>query len=118
MSKIYVAINYRVNQKSKVQNVVDAYIATAGVEITDLTIERYWKEADQMQATFFITLGPMSREEKTFKVLTLANMLAKTTQYRWTFVGPHVNKDLTFGCILQNDRDDDPLVWANIELED
>jgi hypothetical protein len=118
MSKIYFTINYKTNQKSKVQNFVDDYTSKAEIEIQEVKIERYWKNEDQMQATFFTTLDSISREEKTFKILTMANILATTTRHRWIFVGPHDSEKLTFGCILQNDKDDEPLTWANIELED
>ena len=118
MSIIHFTINYRTNQKQKVQDLVDDYKSKAGIEIHDLRIERYWKEEDQMQATFFANTNLIGKEEKTFDILRMANILATTKQHRWTFNGPHENEQLTFGCILNNNNKDEPLTWANIELED
>jgi hypothetical protein len=111
-------INYRTDQKEKIENFVDDYSSKAGIEIKDLKIERYWKEKDQMQATFFTTTDSIQAEEKTFQILRMANILATTKRNRWTFNGPHDNGQLTFSCIFNSDNTEEPLTWANIELED
>lgn len=118
MSIIRFTFNYRTDQKQKVQDFVDDYISKAGIEIHELKIERYWKEGDQMQATFSTRVDSIRSEEKTFRILKMANLLATTKRGRWTFNGPHENGHLTFGCIFNNDNEDEPLRWANIELED
>jgi hypothetical protein len=117
MTRIHFTINYRTNDKQKAQDFVDEYRQKAGIEIEELTIERYWKEKDQMQAVFFTRIASTRVEEKTFAILRLANVLAKS-RYRWTFNGPYENEQLTFACIFNNDNKDEPLTWANIELED
>lgn len=118
MSIIRFTINYRTNQKQKVQDFVDDYKSKAGIEIQELKIQKYWKEEDQMQATFFTTVDLIRSEEKTFRILEMANLLATTKRHRWTFNGPHENGQLIFGCIFNNDSKDEPVTCANIELED
>ena len=118
MSIIQFTINYRTNQRQKLQDFVDDYKLRAGIEIQDLKIEKYWKEEDQMQATFFTRVDSIRSEEKTFRVLKMANVLVTTKRHRWTFNGPHESGQLIFGCIFNNDNKDEPVTWANIELED
>lgn len=118
MSIIQFTINYRTNQKQKVQAFVDDYKLKVGIEIQELKIEKYWKEEDQMQATFFTRVDSISNEEKIFKILKMANLLATTKRNRWTFNGPHESGQLIFGCIFNNDSKDEPVTWANIDLED
>jgi len=118
MSTIQFTINYRTNQEQKVHDFLDNYVLKAGIEIQDLKIERYWKEKDQMQATFLAKTDSIRSEEKTFEILKLANVLASTNRHHWTFNGPYENGGLTFGCLFNNDNKDEPLTWANIELED
>ena len=118
MSTIHFTIHYRTNQKQKVQGFIDQYSVQCGIEIHDLKIERYWKGKDQLQASFFITTKLTQREEKIFQILALANMLATTTQHSWTFNGPHENGQLVFECIFNNTKEDQPLRWAHIALED
>lgn len=118
MSIIQFTINYRTNQKHKVQDFVDDYKSKVGIEIEELKIEEYWKEEDEMQATFLTRINSIRNEEKVFEILKMANALATTKRHRWTFNGPHESGQLIFGCILNNDNKDEPVTWANIELED
>jgi hypothetical protein len=118
MSIIRFTINYRTTQQKKLEDFVDSYRLRVGIEIQELKIECYWKEAAQMQATFFTTTDLIRSEEKVFQILTMANILSTTDRHRWTFNGPHENGELIFGCILNNDIKDEPLTWACIELED
>lgn len=118
MSIIQFTINYRTNKKQKVQDFIDDYKSKAGIEIQELKIEKYWKEEDQMQATFFTRVDSIRNEEKTFTILKIANILATSKRHGWTFNGPHDSGQLTFGCIFNNDSKDEPVTWANIELED
>jgi len=89
MSIIHFTINFRTNQKHKVQDFVDDYKSKSGIEILELKIEKYWKEEDQIQATFFTKIDLTRSEEKTFEILKMANNLATTRHHCWTFNGPH-----------------------------
>jgi hypothetical protein len=117
MSKIYFRFNYRTDQKRKVEDFIADYKLKAGIEIEELKIERYWKEKDQMQATFMLQPALTGKEETIFLILKLANILG-TSKFRWTFNGPQENEHLSFSCIFNNDNHDEPLTWANIELGD
>ncbi len=118
MSIIQFTIHYRTDQRKKVQDFVDDYKSKTGIEIEELKIEKYWKEENQTQATFFTRIDLIRNEEKTFEILKLANVLATTKRHHWTFNGPHESGQLTFSCILNNDTKDEHVTWANIELED
>ena len=118
MSTIYFTVNYRSGKKNKVEDFIQAYVSKAGIQIEELKIEIYWKDKNYMQATFSMKIESSRKEDKTFQILELANILAPSQRHQWTFNGPHENGELTFSCVLNNDSKDQPVAWASIELED
>ncbi len=117
MGIIRYKINYEVKEKRKFEQFLEQYQEEIGYNLEELKIERYWKIEEQFQATFLIKTESSEKEKRVYETLILANKLVNTVDYNLKVYGPHDNGFLTFRCFVNNEKDDQPLKWAWLEIE-
>ena len=117
MKTINFRINYEVKFKQKFERFIALYAIEIQQELRQLIIEPYHKFEHQFQATFNIEIEETDEEKIIYQILRLANHLYNSGSHKWTFKGPQiVNDELQFECILNNEVDNQPIKWAQIEL--
>ncbi len=115
MSQIYFRVNFLVNKKEKLEKFLTQYSNEINYQLSNLTIERYWKIPEQFQASFTVLLETEDVHCSTYKILELSDKLSPTKNTNWTFSGPKEGGGLE--CILNNEKDRQPLKWAHLQLE-
>jgi len=119
MSKINFTINFETRLKRKFQKFLELYQIEIGCEFLKLKIERCLKIEGQFQANFFVKTDFINKEQIVYEVLRLTNLLLDSGFGRSTFIGPFLNDgQLQFECIINNENDDQPLKWAQIQIDE
>jgi hypothetical protein len=116
MALLHFTLNFQTEQKRKLERFIEEFLGTVGSRAQSLSIDRYDKISNQMQARFEIETDTLQKEVAVYEMLSLANKLCNTRKSRWTFLGPYDEGNLSFECILNHDNESHPLKWAHIEL--
>lgn len=117
MYLIRFTLNFQINHKRGVEKYLDMYSKEIGKDLLNVKIEKYWKISGQFQAQFTLESAHTEKEKLVFEILMLANKVDSIQGFNWKVKGPHDVGNLMFECILNNEKDDQPLKWAHLQLE-
>jgi hypothetical protein len=117
MPQIRLRINFESQEEAPFKAFLEAFQARIGMGFDQLSIERYWKFPEQLQAEILLSTSAQSHADRVYEILQFANQLSEDQRMGWVFNGPHDSMGLVFECFYNNRDTDHPLKWAMIAIE-
>ncbi len=112
MYLVHVAIHLELRRKEKVQGFLDRFSAKLGCELSNVRVERYFKEPKHFRTTFDVPIAATDKERVVYQTLVVARTLESG---HWLVNGPHEFEPIHFECFFDSSGDQ-PLKWGHVEL--